>query len=484
MQRRWNPIEDCESPADLSVPELGALAQVWWEQRDQLRDREAYRQFEERLKRRWAIETGLIERLYTLDRGITELLIERGIRAALIPHTEGANPDAIVAMISDHQEAVDGVFDFVKGDRPLSTSYIKELHALMTRHQTSVEGLDSFGHRTSVPLIRGDYKQLPNNPRREDGTIHEYCPPEHVHSEMDRLMHLHHRHLEFAPEVEAAWLHHRFAQIHPFQDGNGRIARALATLVFVRAGWFPLVVTDDDRAEYIDALETADAGDLKPLVDYFASLQRSAFLQAMQIATDVQKARRVADAIDSVRRQLRQRKDSLVAEWDSAKQIAESLRTLAQRRLQGVASELTRKMEDVLEHSDYSSDGAIHGDGRSHYYRHQITQAAKGLHYFANTQTYRSWTRLLLRNTTRTEVLVAFHGIGREFRGVLVCSASLFQRVETEDGEREVSSVTPLTDRAFLINYKESESEAAARFSNWLEDAIVRALKLWQETAL
>jgi len=36
-------------------------------------------------------------------------------------------------------------------------------------------------------------------------------------------------------EVRAAWLqHHRFTWIHPFQDGNGRVARALASLVFLK----------------------------------------------------------------------------------------------------------------------------------------------------------------------------------------------------------------------------------------------------------
>ena len=134
-----------------------------------------------------------------------------------------------------------------------------------------------------VPLIRGAYKQLSNNPLRSNGTIHEYCPPEHVDSEMDRLIGLHHGHDDVAPEVEAAWLHHRFTQIHPFQDGNGRIARALATLVFVKAGWFPLVVRDRDRAKYISALESADDGNLMPLIKYFASLQQDEFVRALSI---------------------------------------------------------------------------------------------------------------------------------------------------------------------------------------------------------
>ena len=139
MHERWQPIEDLESHAALATPGLRALAEVWNEQRNRLGDMDAYRQFEERLKREWAIETGLIERLYTLDRGVTQLLIERGIRATLIPHEPGANPEQIVAIIGDHEAAVEGVFDFVKGERSLSTSYIKELHALMTRHQETVE---------------------------------------------------------------------------------------------------------------------------------------------------------------------------------------------------------------------------------------------------------------------------------------------------------------------------------------------------------
>lgn len=272
MNHQWTPIEDLESSAALAKEELVALAQVWREQRDRLGNQAAYRQFEERLKREWAIETGLIERLYTLDRGITQLLIEHGIQTALIPRDSATNPDLIVAMIADHKAAVEGLFDFVKGSRPLSTSYVKELHALITRHQETVEGVDSLGRSTSTPLLRGAYKRLPNNPLRPDGALHEYCPPEQVDSEMDRLIAWHHQHQHngVPPEVEAAWLHHRFAQIHPFQDGNGRIARALATLVFVKAGWFPLVVRNQDRAKYIGALEIADKGDLKPLVEYFS----------------------------------------------------------------------------------------------------------------------------------------------------------------------------------------------------------------------
>ncbi|MDE3194864.1 MAG: Fic family protein [Acidobacteriota bacterium] len=87
--------------------------------------------------------------------------------------------------------------------------------------------------------------------------MHEYCPPEHVASEMDALIAMHTEQTSrgVQPYVEAAWLHHAFTQIHPFQDGNGRVARALAALVLIRAGYFPFVVTRDER-EYCIWLES------------------------------------------------------------------------------------------------------------------------------------------------------------------------------------------------------------------------------------
>ena len=484
MSPDWTEIRDYETPpAQLARAELRALAQVWREQRQRLAQGDAFRRFEERLKREWAIETGLIERLYTLDRGITQVLIEHGIKAALIPHGSTPNPDTVASMIEDHQQAVEGVFDFVKGNRTLSPGYVKELHALMTRHQETVEGVDAFGRETRVPLRRGDYKLRPNNPMRPDGTVHHYCPPEHVASEMDRLIEMHMSHDDVAPEVEAAWLHHRFTQIHPFQDGNGRIARALATLVFVREGWFPLVVRDRDRARYINALEAADAGNLADLAGYFAGLQKDAFVSAFGISGDVIESRRVDDAIESIGRQLARRRDSLVVEQESAKSVANHLCRLSRQRLDEVAEKLRETTRDVLEHAEFFADSAV-DDGREHYYRNQIVETAKILDYFANTQTYRAWSRLVIRNTDRTELLIAFHGVGHEFLGVLACSATWFQRMETGDGRREPGPVTPVTDDVFQINYKESQQEAEERFLPWLERAILRSLELWRSNVL
>src|ERR1700675_4837639 len=105
---------------------------------------------------------------------------------------------------------------------------------------------------------------------------------------MDRLVAMHSKHdARGVPvEVEAAWLHHRFAQIHPFADGNGRVARAITSLVFIKAGWFPLIVKRDDWNRYIDALEAADAGDLRYLVALFVEAQRNTLILATEATYD------------------------------------------------------------------------------------------------------------------------------------------------------------------------------------------------------
>jgi Fic family protein len=63
----------------------------------------------------------------------------------------------------------------------------------------------------------------------------------------------------------AAELHHLLTWIHPFVDGNGRLARLLTNLRLLRAGFPPVVLQKRIKLTYYSALEKADAGDLKPL---------------------------------------------------------------------------------------------------------------------------------------------------------------------------------------------------------------------------
>lgn len=64
--------------------------------------------------------------------------------------------------------------------------------------------------------------------------------------------------------------HHEFALIHPFDDGNGRVARLLTNYMLLKKGLPPLVVPSVRKKDYLKALERADAGDPGLLADFFA----------------------------------------------------------------------------------------------------------------------------------------------------------------------------------------------------------------------
>jgi Fic family protein len=79
------------------------------------------------------------------------------------------------------------------------------------------------------------------------------------------------------PVLDATIVHAWLTHIHPFEDGNGRVARLLANLALTQAGYPPLIVRSNrDRGQYLDALAASDEGDILPLYDLFASvLKRS-----------------------------------------------------------------------------------------------------------------------------------------------------------------------------------------------------------------
>ena len=486
---KWQPIEDLPSNwLELTNTELPPLVTVWEEQAGRLRDSGEFKNYMQRLQREIAIETGIIERLYNLDRGITRLLIEQGISESLIPHGTTDRPvQQVVALIKDQESAIEGLFDFVGGQRELSTSYIKQLHQLLTQNQRYTEALvPSTGQIIEVELLQGDWKLSPNNPQRPDGSIYEYCPPEQVASEMDRLINLHHKHLaqQVAPEVEAAWLHHRFTQIHPFQDGNGRVARCLASLAFIQVSWFPLVLTRDDRAVYIDALEKADAGNLSDLIDLFAKSQKQAFIRSLGLSEQVMsEARRTQTIIASIADKLRENKEASVQEQrNSVETFAGLLFDLAEERVEEIASDIRLSVQSLVNGSHVFTLLSRAGDERAYYHRYQVIETAKELGYFANLRNYHSWIQLVINVERPTFILISFHVLGHEYRGLLVCSACAYHKDDTDEGERNISDIQSLSNSPFQFSYADNEDNLRGRFNHWLEDIIFSGLEYWNKS--
>lgn len=79
--------------------------------------------------------------------------------------------------------------------------------------------------------------------------------------------------LSFSDVLErAVKIHHRFTQIHPFNDGNGRISRALMNWILRKKNLPPVYVEISRKKEYITFLEMADEGDDTGLINFFLEI--------------------------------------------------------------------------------------------------------------------------------------------------------------------------------------------------------------------
>lgn len=85
---------------------------------------------------------------------------------------------------------------------------------------------------------------------------------------------------EEVPAVRAVLGHFAFVYIHPYMDGNGRIARFLMNLMLASSGYIWTVIPVEKRAQYMSALEQASsAGDIGPfaaLISRLTNEQRQA----------------------------------------------------------------------------------------------------------------------------------------------------------------------------------------------------------------
>lgn len=486
----YERIEPFPDPNAFEFPELRALTSVWQEKKAALEDDGAYKEFIKKLQREWAIETGIIERLYTWDRGVTEVLIEQGIESSIIAHRGGVSQrdaEHITELINDHVGIVEGLFSYIKGEEPLSEYFIRGLQAQFTAHQDYTEAITESGDLIRVTLEKGEYKTLPNNPRRPDGKIHAYCPPELTKEEMESLIRMY-REAEpsYPPEVRSAWLHHRFTQIHPFQDGNGRVARALASLVFLREGLFPLVVRESDRQEYIGALEAADAGDLSSLISFFVRRQRDAILAALGLEQQVQQSKYADQIIHSALELLKRKFSKEKQEVPVVYEYAENLFTLVESQFESLVSALDGQLRSVTPPQKPKYHARVNSAGNTspqrHYFQKQIVDVARLFGYFANFELHRSWIRITLNTDQEFDYVVSFHGYGHGDTGILAVSAFTYVKAPREDGGTEPVGLHPAATDLFQFNYAEPYESIKKRFSEWLESSTAIALAEWKRS--
>lgn len=147
------------------------------------------------------------------------------------------------------------------GTNPLTQNFIRQLHKTILREDYTVYRNLPGGIQTGYTIHAGRYKTRPNSVITRYGDRFEYASPEETPALMADLVDWYNeaeQSGELSPVELAALFHYRYIRIHPFEDGNGRIARLMVNYILSRHGWPMIVVRSRNKNEYIDALHQSD----------------------------------------------------------------------------------------------------------------------------------------------------------------------------------------------------------------------------------
>lgn len=144
---------------------------------------------------------------------------------------------------------------------PLTQSFIRQLHKTLLREDYTVYRNLPGGQQTSYVIHAGRYKTRPNSVITRYGDRFEYASPEETPALMTDLVDWYNDEEakgKLSPVELATLFHYRYIRIHPFEDGNGRIARLMVNYILSRHDWPMVVVRNRDKSKYLDALHQTD----------------------------------------------------------------------------------------------------------------------------------------------------------------------------------------------------------------------------------
>ncbi len=246
------------------------------------------------VKRAAALDTGAIEGLYEVDRGFTYTVAFETAAWEVELAKKGEN---VRPLFEAQLHAYDYVLDLATKAEPISEAAIRVLHEVVCKAQPTYRVMTAIGPQEQE-LVRGRYKVLPNHVRTRDGVDHSYAPVDVTPAEMQRLVG-EMRTEEFLAAhsvLQAAYAHYGLVVIHPFPDGNGRVARALASAFTYRTISMPIMILSEHKNAYLDSLEAADSGNFQAFIDFM--FRRS--VDTMTIVGDSIRSALVPSAAESL----------------------------------------------------------------------------------------------------------------------------------------------------------------------------------------
>lgn len=175
--------------------------------------------------------------------------------------------------MTGHNEAIEWIIEVIKEEQPLTENFIRSLHKLLLKEPYEVGAITPDGQPTKKLVKVGEYKSTPNHVKTKTGEIFRFASPEETPAKMHDLLEWYRSEREKEERnaiILAAEFHYRFIRIHPFDDGNGRLARILMNFILMSFRHPPVVIKTEDKENYFSVLRLADADQFEPFVNYIA----------------------------------------------------------------------------------------------------------------------------------------------------------------------------------------------------------------------
>jgi Fic family protein len=202
----------------------------------------------------------------TLTLNETRLVLAEGVTIKGKPlkdHLEATN----------HLEALDYVYELSKGKSDITVGHLLRMHQIVLK---VIEKEFSGRYRPGQVRILGA-NFIPPNALKLPQLVEDFVKWIRENAGDPNI-------IEY---VAAA--HYRLVWIHPFIDGNGRVARLLMNLILIRAGYPPAIILNNDRRKYHNALNRANRGDFQPFFKIIGqAVERSLdiYLRALGLNTE------------------------------------------------------------------------------------------------------------------------------------------------------------------------------------------------------
>ena len=281
----------------------------------------------------------------SLTLGETKSLILHGLTARGKPMRDHLD-------IEGHNDAVKAIEESVKTDEALNEVFIRNLHRVLLKEPYENDAITPEGHPTKRFISIGDYKTQPNNVRTSTGEIYYFTSPEQVKPAMSDLIDWYRKTENEGehPVVIAATFHYRFVRIHPFDDGNGRMARLLMNMILIKHGYTVAIIPIKERDQYIQTLEQADKNeDLAEFIAYVAHCCKYALNLHLKAARgeDIEDVEDIDKEIALFKRSLQKGTDDTIKAREYADQVLDPFSSYFIEKLEQFSGVFSSTYTDV-----------------------------------------------------------------------------------------------------------------------------------------